>query len=286
LTIVVKDGGGNPLTGLASSAFVLSLTGISTGTFSSVTPTATPGTYTATFTSAIAGTASTLMLKVNGVAISASPKIQVTPGVVGPVKSTVKVATASVASGSTDLVTIAVKDVNNNAVSGLSRSDFVFNFSGGTSTATFASLIETSTPGTYTVLLAGVLAGTASTLTVRVDGVLLSNQPKVTVKAGAVSGAKSAFHLASPTVAPSKTDALTITLKDAAGNAVSGLLNSSFRFTLSDGTSTGTFGTVTATSTPGVYTVAFKGGAAGSASELSVEADDITIETDPTIQVT
>jgi hypothetical protein len=286
LTITVKDAGGNAIGGLASTAFVLSLSGgVSTGTFSTVTATTTPGTYTATFTGVIAGTASDVNLKINGIAISSHPAVQVTPGVVGGGRSTMTVAATTVASGTADLVTIEVKDPAKNIISGLSSSDFVFSFAGGKSTVTFGTVTETATPGTYTVLMTGVAAGTASTLTVKINGVLLISEPKVTVKAGAVNGAVSTVIFASPTVATGLTDKVTITVKDAAGNGIGGLTNSAFLFDLSGGTSTGTFGTVTATTTPGVYTVLFKGGIAGTASTLTVEVDDISLATDPTIQV-
>ncbi|HEV3440456.1 MAG TPA: IPT/TIG domain-containing protein [Gemmata sp.] len=286
LTIVVKDAGGNAIGGLASTAFVLSLSGgVSTGTFSAVTATMTPGTYTATFTGVIAGTASDVNLKINSVAIATHPTVQVTPGVVGSVRSTMTVATTSVASGATDLVAIVVKDHAKNAISGLSNSDFVFSFAGGKSTATIGTVTETAIPGTYTVLLTGVAAGTASTLTVKINGVLLTSEPKVTVKAGAVSGTVSTVILASPTVATGLTDKVTISVKDAAGNAVGRLTSNAFLFDLSGGTSTGTFGTVTATTTPGVYTVLLKGGNAGTAGTLTVEVDGISLTTKPTIQV-
>ena len=78
LTIAVEDSSGNPIGGLASSAFQFNLAGgTSAGTFGTVTQTATPGTYTATFSATTAGTASTLTATVNGVALAARPTITV-----------------------------------------------------------------------------------------------------------------------------------------------------------------------------------------------------------------
>jgi hypothetical protein len=80
VTIQVRDTAGNPIGGLAGTAFGLSLTGgTSGGSFSAVTATATPGTYTATFRAATAGTASSLVVTVSGVALAASPSLTVTP---------------------------------------------------------------------------------------------------------------------------------------------------------------------------------------------------------------
>jgi autotransporter passenger strand-loop-strand repeat protein len=81
VTIMVKDGAGNPITGLASSAFQLSLSGgTSAGTFGAVAETTTTGTYTVLFTGVSAGTASTLTTVVNGVALTSKPTITVNPG--------------------------------------------------------------------------------------------------------------------------------------------------------------------------------------------------------------
>lgn len=286
VTVLVEDASGNPISGLANSAFVFSLTGgTSTGTFSSVTATTTPGTYIATFTGALAGTPSTLVLKVNSIAIAATPTVRVTPGVVNGSKSTVSVGSATLVSSTTDPVTITVKDADSNVISGLTNSDFVLGYSGGTSTGTFGSVTETTTPGTYNVLLTGIKAGTASKVTVRVDGVLLNTGPKVTVKPGEISGTTSTVSFARPTVEVNLTETVTIKVEDAAGNAITGLKSSLFVFELLGGTSTGKFGTVIATGTAGVYKVVFKGVTAGTESDLSLDVDGVAIATEPAIQV-
>jgi hypothetical protein len=205
---------------------------------------------------------------------------------VGFGKSTVTVASSILASGNTDLVTIEVKDINWNAITGLPNNAFVLGFAGGTSTGKFGTVTETSTPGTYTVLLTGVTAGTASMLTVRVEGVLLANQPKVTVVPGVVSGARSTVGFVSPTVATGMTDEVVIIAKDAAGNTIGNLPNRDFVFSLSGGTSTGSFGTVSPTTIAGVYVTVFKGASVGTASTLTLEVDGVFLSNKPKIQVT
>jgi hypothetical protein len=80
VTIAVKDGAGNVITGLTGSAFGLVLSGgSSAGVFSTVTETATKGTYTATFIATRAGTASTLTVTVGGVPLTGRPTITVLP---------------------------------------------------------------------------------------------------------------------------------------------------------------------------------------------------------------
>jgi len=286
VTIIAEDAGGNPLGGLASTAFVLSLSGgTSTGVLSAVTPTTTLGTYTATLTGVKAGTATSLTLKINGLTITAKPTVQVVPGSASAIKSTVSVATTTLLSGHTDLITISLRDVNNNIITGLHSSDFTLGFTGGRSTGKFGTVSETSTPGTYTVLLTGGTNGSASALNVKVDGVLLASQPKIAVKAGYISPANSIVNFANPTVAIGGTVTVTIAVINTAGYGISGLLSSEFVLALSGGTSKGSFGKVTETGTPGVYTVVFKGVTAGTASKLKVNVAGVALSDEPSIQV-
>ena len=90
-------------------------------------------------------------------------------------------------SGSTDVITIAVKDNDGHAISGLASSAFSVALGGGTSAGTFGTVSATTTPGTYTVVFTGTTAGTASTLTAKVSGVTLNTKPTVHVVAGAIS---------------------------------------------------------------------------------------------------
>ena len=181
-TIAVEDVGGNPVTGLKSTAFAFSASsGTSTGTLGTVTETSTPGTYTATFRGVLAGTARALLLKVNGIAIAAHPTIQVTPGAVSTTKSTAKFASSTVKPGTTDLVRIVVEDAAGNAIGGLPNNDFSFGLTGGTSTGSFGTVLPTKTFGTYAVFFTGLDAGTASIVTVEINGVTLTQKPKVTV---------------------------------------------------------------------------------------------------------
>ena len=183
------------------------------------------------------------------------------------------------------MITIAVKDNDGNAISGLASSAFSVALGGGTSAGTFGTVSATTTPGTYTVVFTGTTAGTASTLTAKVSGVTLNTKPTVHVVAGAVSGAKSSISFATATVASGSTDVITIAVKDNDGNAISGLASSAFSFVLAGGTSAGTFGTVSATTTPGIYTVVFTGTTAGTASTLTAKVNGVTLTMKPTVQV-
>ena len=101
-----------------------------------------------------------------------------------------------------------------------------------------------------------------------------------------LSPAKSTVGFAASTVASDNTDTLTITVNDANGKPISGIPSSDFGFSLSGGTSSGTFGTVTASATPGVYTVEFTGTTAGTASTLTTTIDGTPLVDEPTITVT
>src|SRR6185312_4276886 len=222
-----------------------------------------PGTYTTQFTGTSAGTATTLTAKVNSVALTTKPTVQVTSGSVSASQSTVGFASATDVSGATDLVTIVVKDAGNNAVTGLANAAFTLTLAGGGSTGSFGTVTETATPGTYTTQFTGSLAGSASTLTAKVNSVTLTSQPTVQVTAGSVSASKSTVSFANPTDVSGATDLTTIVVEDAAGNAISGLANAAFTLTLAGGSSAGSFGTVTETATPGTYTTQFTGSLAG-----------------------
>jgi hypothetical protein len=286
LTVVVRDAAGNAITGLTTAAFGLSLSGgASAGTFGAVTATGTPGTYTVTFTGTTAGTASSLSVTVSGVTLASHPAVQVVPGPVSGATSTAGFATSTVASGNTDVVTIAVKDAAGNAITGLAGTAFALGLSGGASGGTWGSAAETATPGTYTATLTAVTAGTASALTATVGGTTLTAHPTVQVTPGPVSGSNSTAGFAAPTVFAGGTDVVTIVVKDAAGNAISGLANAAFALGLAGGTSDGTFGAVTAAATPGTYTAAFTGTAVGTASTLTVTVNGVTLASQPTVTV-
>ena len=165
-------------------------------------------------------------------AISSADQFTYSSQTISGANSTDSFASPTAVSGNTDLLTIVVKDTTGNAVSGLASSAFNFALSGGTSAGTFGAVAATATPGTYTALFTGTTAGTASTLTTTVNGVTLSTQPTITVTTGSVSATTSTVSFASPTVASGSTDLVTILVKDAAGNPISGLASGAFSLVL------------------------------------------------------
>ena len=92
--------------------------------------------------------------------------------------STASFASPSVNAGAADVLTIVVKDTNNNGVGGLNSSAFVF---AGVTEGTFGAVSATTTPGTYIATFTGATAGGPSSLTVTVNGIALAAQPSITV---------------------------------------------------------------------------------------------------------
>jgi adhesin/invasin len=286
VTIEVEDAAGNAITGLSSSAFTLSLgSGTSTGTFGSVSETSTPGTYTATFTGTLAGTATTLTTTVGGVRLASQPAITVIPGAVSATMTTASFGNANVDTLQNDPVSIVVKDAAGNAITGLSSSAFILGLSGGTSTGIFGPVAATSIPGTYSVTFTGANVGTASTLSLTISGVTIQNSGTVQVRASSLSGTKSTVSFATSTDASGTADKVTIVLKDALGNPYGDLSSSAFVFSLAGGKSTGSFGPVTETSTPGTYTASFTGAIDGTADTLTLKVAGIVVSSHPKVTV-
>ena len=211
--------------------------------------------------------------------------MQVIAGGVSGAKSAVSFATPTVPLGGTDVVTIAVSDSDGNPITGLASSAFSFALSGGRSAGTFGTVSAAATPGTYTVIFTGTRVGTASKLTTKVSGVTLDTKPTVRVVADKVSGAKSTIGVATPTAAVGSTDVITIDVKNNGGDPITGLASSAFRFALARGKSAGRFGTVSATPTPGIYTVVFTGTKTGTASTFTATVRGVRLKARPRVRV-
>ena len=283
LTLVARDAAGNPVAELSSLTFNF-LGGTSTASIGTFLQSSTPGTYKALVTGLAAGTAASLALTLGDVPIASEATLQVTPGAVSGSDSRVRFAESTDQSGTVDTVTIVVEDANGNAITGLTSSAFSLALSGGTSTGSFGTVQETSTPGTYTVDFTGAVAGTASTLKLKIRGRALATPPGVIVTPGVP--AQTSITFAASSVASGMSDTATISVRDAMGNPVDGLISSDFLPTLSGGTSTGSFSPVMQTSTVGVYTTRFTGDIAGTMSSFVLAIDGVEVRSQPTLQVT
>src|SRR5262249_51611832 len=142
------------------------------------------------------------------------------------------------------------------------------------------------TNGTYKATFTPSTAGSASTLTTSVQGVTLAAKPSITVTPGAVNGVNSTASFGVPIVALGNVDTVTIVVRDAAGNPISGLTNSAFAFALAGGTSAGTFGTVTETAVKGCYTANFTSTKIGTTSTLTATVSGVALANHAPITVT
>ncbi len=304
ITIVAKDAAGNAITDLTTSNFSFDLVGGSNGGFGQVTETSTLGTYSVVFTGIVAGAASPLQTNIDGVLLDEAPTIQVKAGALSTTTSSASFAIAQVASGTATTLTIVLEDAEGNPIGPNRAIKIKITFGSGTSTGTLGAVTAaggsgggnrigggsgdgggSGGDGTYTVSFTGAVAGTARKIRITVDGELLAARPIIEVTPGAVSGTKSKVTVAAASLKAGKTEVVTIKVKDTAGNTIPDLLAADFSFALSVGTSLASFGTVTPTSTPGTYHVVMTGVTAGTAAELMVEVNGVTITTQPKVTV-
>ncbi|ENE7724965.1 hypothetical protein ABNZ70_004833, partial [Salmonella enterica] len=311
LTLTAKDVNGNTISGIAGSlSFRVTDSGGSAPaagkvTLNSVTETATPGVYTATLKGTLAGTY-TVKPQVNGSVLgSLSDTVTLTAGSTpDEARSSFTATPDSVAADDTATSTLilSVRDAFGNAIGGIvGNLSVTVTDSGGSAPAagkvTLSSLSETATPGTYTATLKGTQAG-LWTLTPKFNGSAMGAlNDTVMLTAGAVDGSQSVFAAGPKTIVADDMalSTLTLTAKDVNGNAISGIAGSlSIKVTGSGGeTPTAaqvTVGTVTETTTPGIYSTTLKGTHAGtytvqpqvSGAVIGTLSDAVTLTADPT----
>ncbi|PVZ77507.1 invasin, partial [Serratia sp. S1B] len=250
LRLDLKDANDNPVSGQTVEFSA------SRGTAGSVTDMG-DGTYTALLKGTEAGTA-TITVTVGGAPFAvnaASVVLTADSGNLSTAKSQLLASPASVvADGSrASTLSLMLKDANDNPVSGQT---VVFSASRGTA----GSVTEVG-DGTYTALLKGTEAGTA-TITVTVGGAPFAvNAASVvlTADSGNLSTAKSQLSASPASIVAdgSSASTLSLTLKDANDNPVSGQ-------TVVFSASRGTAGSVTDMG-DGTYTALLKGTEAGTA---------------------
>ncbi|WP_187394464.1 invasin domain 3-containing protein [Citrobacter freundii complex sp. CFNIH2] len=269
LTFAIKNGAGN-----APAESDVTITGL--------TEIATPGTYTATLkgkkadvwhvTPEFSGSA------MEDLTATVTLNADTTPD---GTQSSFTVTTPVIANNrDTSTLTLTAKDANGNGISGIAlrlkmRITDSQDAVPPTDKVMVGSVSETSTPGVYTAMLKGTLAG-VYTVEPTFDGTVIAGlSGAVTLTADAKpDGLQSTFAAAPVSVSANNTDAstLTLTTKDAYGNVISGIANSlslevkdssgtvpdSNKVVLSNVTESATSGTYTATlkgTLTGVYTV-------------------------------
>ena len=280
LTLTLQDVNGNAMTGEAGD---LSLTlknsqGTSPAsdkvTLTALQETGTTGVYTATLKGTLADTY-TVMPELNGDAIgSLNATVTLTAGSTpDDGQSTFMATPDSIAADNTDSSTLilTLKDSFGNVLSG-QTGNLTFAIKNGAGNApaesdvTITGLTEIATPGTYTATLKGKKADVWH-VTPEFSGSAMEDlTTTVTLNADTTpDGTQSSFTVTTPVVANNRdTSTLTLTAKDANGNGISGIA-SRLKMRITDSqdavppTDKVMVGSVSETSTPGVYTAMLKG---------------------------
>ncbi|HEX6307113.1 MAG TPA: invasin domain 3-containing protein [Longimicrobiales bacterium] len=277
ITISVRDDGGNPITGAAT------LLAVAVSGANSATPAVSEigsGSYAASYTPTATGT-DQVAITLSGAPIAGSPFTSaVTNSAVSAGNSTVTAAPTSglIANGAdAATVTVVLRDANGNAITGLAGSFSVAVGSG----ATAGTVVETSTPGTYTFTVTSTVARTV-TVVVTVGSTTLSNQPSIAFVAGPVAPGSSVVASPSSGVPADGSTASTVTvvLADAFGNPIAGLTDASFSIGL---TGSAQRTAVAQTATPGTYTFSVTDNVAETVT-VTVTAAGVLLSQQPTIQ--
>lgn len=215
ITVTVKDQFGNPVNG---SSVVLGASGTG-NSFGQPSPTNASGVTTGTLSSSDLQT-ETVTATAGGVPLNQQPSITITPPVPTPSASlsTVVANTPSLTAGGSSTVTVTVRDASNNPMSGVT---VTLSATGNGNTIT-QPVGSTDGSGVATGTLASTGAG-SKTVTAVAGSVTLNQQPVVTVTAGPADAGQSTLAV-SPASIPvtTGTSNITVTVKDAFGNPVTG----------------------------------------------------------------
>ncbi len=264
VTLTPRDAFGNQETaGNLTVAFALGVGNI-TGAFGPTINNG-DGTYSAVFSAGDTPGSSTVTATINGNAVtSPPPTLLVTAAAPSLSQSIVTIAPATVASGTTAIVTLtAIDRFGNPDTTGGSWCDRVRPWRRQRHRQIVQRLTVDNRDGTYNASFTGALAGT-NTITAAIGGqAVTSALPTVTVTPGTVSAAASLITVAPASIQAGTSATVTLQTRDAAGNnETTG--GQSVLFTLSTGAgASGTFGPVSYAGN-GVYTGSFTGTLAGS----------------------
>ena len=215
VSVTVKDGNGNPMSGIN---VVLSVTGSGNTLTQPTGPTNASGVATGTFSSTGAGT-KTVSATANGIPLTQTASVTVTPGAVSTTASTVSATPTSFVAGTgSSTITVTANDANGNPISGAT---VVLAVTGSGNTLTQPSA-TTNASGVATGTLSSTVSE-AKTVSATINGAAVTQTATVTVSSAPVSASQStvAVDPASLT-AGSGTATITVTVRDAGGNPISG----------------------------------------------------------------
>jgi hypothetical protein len=172
ITITALDSEGNTADGYTGTANLAT----TAGTITPVTATFTAGVASLSVDVTDAGTGQTITAT-DGVINGTSNAFDVDPDAVSASVSSVTATSPHTADGAdASTVTIVVQDANGNAITGLTDTDFAVGL--GASSASPGTVVETGTPGTYTVSVTNTVAESV-TVIITADGVILDDTPSI-----------------------------------------------------------------------------------------------------------
>lgn len=270
ITATLRDDNNN----LITSGYAVSFAkggGTSTGTFGSVVNNG-DGTYSVTYTGVAAGSAQTISLLVDSIALG-SNTITETVTVGGPsnMLSTLTVSSNTIVAGTTSTLTATIKDANGNPIS--SGILVMFDNIGGTSTGTL-SVVTNQGNGVYTATYTGNVAGTAQTVQATVNGAPFGPTQSIQVIVGSPSLANSSLTLSASTVKSSSSINITAVIRDSQNNPITNQFI--ITFDAIGGSSTGTISAVSNLG-GGSFTATYTGVNAGSTQTIRVHSDGTQI---------
>ena len=275
ITVTVKDAGGNAIFGLGSDDFASSIVDSSSSAINGASltfveeSTTTPGDYSFTLASSVTGVHTVTVEAVaspSNIALG-SVDVSFVPGVVNADNSSVARATSGdVSTDTTETITVTVKDAGGNAIFGLGSDDFASSIVDSSSSAiNGASLTfveeSTTTPGDYSFTLASSVTG-VHTVTVEAvaspSNIALGSVDVSFVPGVANADNSSVARATSGDVSTDTTETITVTVKDAGGNAIFGLGSDDFASSIVDSSSSAINGASLtfveeSTTTPGDY---------------------------------
>ena len=197
-----------------------------------------------------------------------SDEFLVTAGEISTSQSTVAASLDTVTAGSQVAITVTALDESGNQLPEGGASLILGLSSGiGVSSGYFSSVIDNN-DGTYSATFTGTVAGRAVLITALMDGdSITSERPTVTVVPGAIDVATSVVDVSTNSIVAGQTTTVTLTAYDQLGNKINEG-GEAVGFTVSGGTSTGSFGSV-ADNGDGTYTALFTGEIAGTVTEVA-----------------
>ncbi|MGE0633628.1 MAG: invasin domain 3-containing protein, partial [Pseudobdellovibrionaceae bacterium] len=248
------------------------------GTFSSVTDNHN-GSYTSQFTATAVSSGARVKATFSNLSIVSTSSIVIAqdPAVlasISPIHSEVSVDMPTVSSGSSRMVTLTLKNPLGNRLY-TSGATVAFSISGGTSTGSFSSTTD-NLDGTYSALFTGASVGTAATIGATINSApVTSVLPSITVLAGGFSPSNSLLTLSLSGIASGSTSNILLVLKDSNNNPLV-LGGAIVAFSISGGTSTGNFSSVTDNGN-GTYSGYITGSTAGTASNVSATVNGVNL---------